>query len=175
MLICFSHVQLFVTLWTVTLEARLSTGFSRQEYRSGLPFPSPGDLPRPRTEPVSLMSPASSGGFFTTSAAAGDIRDTGSIPGSGRWRATVQRVAKSHTRLKRISTYRQAHFAIIQLRNLWLTWTWLFQRADDSSTVCLPDLDVNSRHRGGVWETILRGYCCSSSPLPISAAAAKSL
>ena len=42
-------------------------GFSRQEYWSGLPFPPPGDLPDPGIGPTSLMSPALSGGFFTTS------------------------------------------------------------------------------------------------------------
>ena len=42
-------------------------GFSRQEYWSGLPFPSPGDLPDPGTEPMSLTSPALTGGFLTTS------------------------------------------------------------------------------------------------------------
>ena len=42
--------------------------FSRQEYWSGLPFPSPGDLSHPRIEPTSLMSPALAGGFFTISA-----------------------------------------------------------------------------------------------------------
>ena len=42
-----SHVQLFVTPWTVAHQAPLSVGFSRQEYWSGLPFPSPGDLPNP--------------------------------------------------------------------------------------------------------------------------------
>ena len=43
----------------------MSMGFSRQEYWSGLPFPSPGDLPHPGIEPESLMSPALTGGFFT--------------------------------------------------------------------------------------------------------------
>ena len=42
-------------------------GFSRQEYKSVLPFPSPGDLPDPGIEPTFLMSPALAGGFFTTS------------------------------------------------------------------------------------------------------------
>ena len=42
--------------------------FSRQEYYSELPFPSPGDLPDPGIKPVSLMSPALASGFFTTSA-----------------------------------------------------------------------------------------------------------
>ena len=43
-------------------------GFSRQERCSGLPCPSPGDLPDPGIEPASLVSPALAGGFFTTSA-----------------------------------------------------------------------------------------------------------
>ena len=55
-------------LWTVALQAPLSMGFSRQEYWSGLPFPSPEDLPDRGTEPVSLVSPALAGRFFTTSA-----------------------------------------------------------------------------------------------------------
>ena len=48
-----SHVQLFVTPWTVTYQVPLSIGFSRQEYWSGLPFPPPGDLPNPGVEPRS--------------------------------------------------------------------------------------------------------------------------
>ena len=43
---CFSHVRLFATPWTVAHQAPLLTGFSRPEYWSGLPFPSPGDLPQ---------------------------------------------------------------------------------------------------------------------------------
>ena len=45
-----SRVQLFATPWTVARQASLSMGFSKQEYRSGLPFPSPGDLPDPGIE-----------------------------------------------------------------------------------------------------------------------------
>ena len=48
-----SHVWLFATPWTVARQAPLSMGFSRQEYWSGLPFPSPGDLPDPGIEPAS--------------------------------------------------------------------------------------------------------------------------
>ena len=48
-----SCVQLFVILWTVARQAPLSIEFSRQEYWSGLPFPSPGDLPEPGTKPAS--------------------------------------------------------------------------------------------------------------------------
>ena len=52
----------FETLWTVALQTQLSTGFPKQGYWSGLPFPSPGDLPKPRIEPA---SPALAGRFFT--------------------------------------------------------------------------------------------------------------
>ena len=48
-----SCVQLFATPWTIAYPAPWSMGFSRQEYWSGLPFPSPGDLPDPGIEPVS--------------------------------------------------------------------------------------------------------------------------
>ena len=68
MLNCFSHVQLFVTLWTVAHQAPLSMGFSKQEHWSRLPCPSPGDLPGPGIKPASLMSPALAIGFFTTNA-----------------------------------------------------------------------------------------------------------
>ena len=64
----FSCVGLLATLWTVAHQAPQSLGFSRQEYRSGLPCPPPGDLPDPGIEPVSLMSPAPAGGVFTTNA-----------------------------------------------------------------------------------------------------------
>ena len=68
MLSYFSCIQLFATLWTVAHQAPLSMGFSRQEYWSGLSFPSPRDLVTPGIEPMSLVSPALAGGFFTTSA-----------------------------------------------------------------------------------------------------------
>ena len=48
-----SRVRLFATQWTVAHQAPPSMGFSRQEYWSGVPFPSPGDLPDPGIEPRS--------------------------------------------------------------------------------------------------------------------------
>ena len=66
MLSCFSHVWLFVTLWTIARQAPLSMGFSRKEYWSGFPCPPPGDLPNSGIEPMSLLSPGLTGGFFTT-------------------------------------------------------------------------------------------------------------
>ena len=52
------HVQLFASPWTVALQAPLYMEFSRQEYWSGLPFPTVVDLPDPGREPMSLVSPA---------------------------------------------------------------------------------------------------------------------
>ena len=48
-----SHVRLFATPWIVAYQASPSMGFSKQVYWSGLPFPSPGDLPIPGIEPRS--------------------------------------------------------------------------------------------------------------------------
>ena len=62
-----SFVHLFLTPWTVAHLAPLSMGFSRQEYWSGLPFPTPGYLPSdPGMGPASPASPNVAGGFFTT-------------------------------------------------------------------------------------------------------------
>ena len=67
-----SRVRLFVTPWTVAHQAPLSLEFSRQEFWSGLPFPSPGDLPKPEIDPVppalqadSLLSEAPDGWMAT--------------------------------------------------------------------------------------------------------------
>ena len=56
--VSLSRVRLFATSWTVAHQAPLSVVLFRQEYWSGFPFPSPGDLPKPEIEPVSR-------GFFT--------------------------------------------------------------------------------------------------------------
>ena len=60
-----NHLRFFVTSWTIVPQAPLSMGFPRQEYWSGLPFPSPGNLLNPGIEPASPASPAMAGGFFT--------------------------------------------------------------------------------------------------------------
>ena len=56
MLSHFSHVQLFVTLWTVAHQIPMPKGFFRQKYQSGLPCPPLRDLPNPGIEPMSLIS-----------------------------------------------------------------------------------------------------------------------
>ena len=55
-----------MTPWTVARQTPLSMGFPRQQYWSGLPFPTPGDLSDPGIKPPSLESPALAGRFFTT-------------------------------------------------------------------------------------------------------------
>ena len=62
---CFSCI--FMSQWTVSHQASLSMEFSRQQYWSGLPCSPSGDLPDPEIKPMSLMSPALAGNFFTTS------------------------------------------------------------------------------------------------------------
>ena len=59
---CAKSLHSYLTPWTVTRQIPLSMGFSRQEYWSVLPCPSPGDLPDPGIQP---MSPALAGRFFT--------------------------------------------------------------------------------------------------------------
>ena len=63
----FSRVPTLCDLTDCRLAGSSVKGFSWQEYWSGLPFPSPGDLPNPGMDSTSLMSPALAGGFFTTS------------------------------------------------------------------------------------------------------------
>ena len=63
-----SYVWLFETQWTITCQAPLSMEFPRQECWSGLPFPSPGDLPNPGMEPTFLVAPVLVSGFLTTCA-----------------------------------------------------------------------------------------------------------
>ena len=62
----FSHVRLFTNPWVLACQTPLSVEFSSQEYWSGLPFPSPGDLPNPGIELTSPASSAFAGKFLTT-------------------------------------------------------------------------------------------------------------
>jgi len=73
MLSHFSHIRLFVTLWTGACQAPLFMGFSRQKYWNGLPCPTPWDLPDPGIEPTSLTSPALASSFFITKEAKATI------------------------------------------------------------------------------------------------------
>ena len=106
----FHRVQFLATLWTVAHQAPLSMEILRQESWSGLPFPSPGDLPEPGTEPASLAYPSVAGRLFTSSTtweAQVQCRrralDRWIFPRWigitwGPWGPWVQGVTKSHTR-----------------------------------------------------------------------------
>ena len=61
-----NRVWLCVTPWTAARQAPLSVEFPRKEQWGGLPFSPPGDLPGPGIEPLTPVSPAVAGGFFTT-------------------------------------------------------------------------------------------------------------
>ena len=61
-----SHIRLFAASWTIACQAPLSVGFPREECWSGVSSPTPGDLPDPGMEPVSLASLALAGRFLTT-------------------------------------------------------------------------------------------------------------
>ena len=61
-----SHIRLFATPGTVAHQPPVSTGFCRQEYWSGLPFPPPGDLLDPGIEPATPAPPELASEFFTT-------------------------------------------------------------------------------------------------------------
>ena len=64
----FSRVRLLSAPWTVAHQVPLSMVFPKQEYRGGLPLPSPGDLPNPEIKSATLKSPALAGGLFISSA-----------------------------------------------------------------------------------------------------------
>ena len=78
-----SHVRLFATQWTVAYQAPPSMGFSRQEYWSGLPFPSSGDLPDPGIEP---RSPAFQADALSSEPPRKPLRLTNSI----NWKLQLQ-------------------------------------------------------------------------------------
>ena len=76
----FGHVRLSATPWTGACQASLFREFSQQEYGSGLPFSSPGDLSNPGVKPRSFVSPALAGGFFTTGATREEESMSNTVP-----------------------------------------------------------------------------------------------
>ena len=92
-------------LGTIACQAPLSIGFSRQEYRSGLPCASPRDLPDPGIERASLMSPAVAGGFFTTSASWEALINCTPIQKLNLKKLTLQHIFK-----KRVVNIHSNHF-----------------------------------------------------------------
>ena len=90
------------TTCAAACQAPLSMGFSKQEYWSELPFPSPGDLPDPGIEPTSLASPALAGELFTT------------VPSE---EAEAKRPLCSHISFHQEKCFSQKSFAYISLCN----------------------------------------------------------
>ena len=102
-----SRVQLFETPWTVAHQAPPSMGFSRQEYWSGLLFPSPGDLPDPGIEP---RSPTLQADTLTSEPPGGNGNPLQCSclehpVDRGTWWAAVHGVAESQTRLRQLSMH----------------------------------------------------------------------
>ena len=84
--LCLVMSNSFATPWPEAQQAPLPMEFSRQEYWSGVPFPTAGDLPNPRVKLTSLVSPALAGGFFTTE------------PPTERWKDTKRERTRYCTR-----------------------------------------------------------------------------
>ena len=101
----FGHVQLFATSWTVALQTPLSMGFSRQEYWSGLPFPSPGDLPNPGIKP---QSPALQTGALPSEP-----------PGKPWWLANLaNQPTTNHRQIRKLSQDHSSQVPISQSMNM---------------------------------------------------------
>ena len=115
-----SNASLFATPWNVAHQTPLSMGFFRQEYWTEVPFPSPGDLPNPGTEPT---SPALTGWFFTAEP-----------PGKFRWVCTTDKIYQKlnnfYTQLTTFSQYNPTSWqtALTYILNLsvWLQHVRIF-------------------------------------------------
>ena len=143
-----SCVQLFATSWTIVCQAHVSIGFSWQEYWSGLPFPSPGDLPGPGMKPTSPVSPALAGEFFTTEP-------------PGKPRVALDSVLKCVILSIAWCTHQDQHsfgcWASIcpVLRNMGI---WKFHQNCSSPAV------MDGSLRTGIWSCYL-GACCGNATL----------
>ena len=78
-----------MTPWTAACQTSLSTGYSRQEFWSGLPFPSAGDLPDPGIKPT---SPALASGFFTTRPPGNSVPESGTETTKEYWSEGVMKI-----------------------------------------------------------------------------------
>ena len=131
----------FLTPWTVAHQAPLSVGFSRQEYWSGLPFSTPGDLSNPGAKPASLA-----GGFFTTAPPRKlSVKKLSPVGASWHWMLLVAKVWAPH-QLKhsyrgcRTSSQRQWKDFLCWERNVCRVQCWLSDRtiAEDQKLTEVP-------------------------------------
>ena len=114
-----SRVQLFGTSWTLVYQTPQSMEFSRQVYWSGLPFPSPGDLPNPGIEPRSLTlqadalpSEPQSGNTFQCSCL-GNPRDGGALVGCRLWGRTLMQLSSSSSSIRMVQFLTRINLILI--------------------------------------------------------------
>ena len=151
MLSRFSRVLLFEILWTVAHQAPLSMGFSRQEYWSGLPFPS-GDLPNPGIKPLSPASPALAAGFLTPSATQ-----------ESHLYISIH-IAQSRTRLKWLSSSSSSSIYGERVNKYGQTLSYLAKWLSNSSQFCFTSLACFPRfpfHTTINNDHLLSVYCTS--------------
>ena len=130
-----SHVQLF---------APLPMEFSKQEYWSGLPFLTPGDLSNPGIEPMSLASPALADGFFTIST----TREAYVTLDSSSIQAQISQVCFFHF-LMRLPC--QVELILNKCDAfLLLIWIWKFKAGKDSSCLCLAS-PYRRKEKSPIW------------------------
>ena len=123
-----SRVRLFVTPWTVTYQAPLSMGFSGQEYWSGLPFPSPGDLPNPGIEP---RSPALQTDALTSEPPGNAVQIRVCKWGSVDWFQPTDILCLDYTDL--ILFNRSQHLKIGRYAEVWISdLSWKMRSAGNS-------------------------------------------
>ena len=150
-----SHVQLFVPPQTVACQAPLPMEFSRQEYWSGLPFLTAGDLPNPGIKPMPLASPALAGGFFTISTTweAHMTVDSSSV------QAHISQVCFFHFLVRILCQVELIlNYYINFILNyyikcdlfLLLIWIWKFKAGKDSSCLCLAG-SYRRKERSPIW------------------------
>ena len=130
-----SHVRLFATAWTVAYQAPPSVGFSRQEYWSGLPFLSPGDLPNPGIEPGSptLQTDA------LPSELPGKLKMKVTSPSRVTWRPT--RPSRTNTQKRCPFHYRGLECKSRKSRNTWSNrqiWPWNMEWSRAKTNRALP-------------------------------------
>ena len=117
--------------WPIAHQVPLSMGFSRQEYWSGLPFPSSGDLATLGTEPTSLASPVLADGFFTTSATWEAPVHISGLQYSNK-AVTITTASPINQRRSCVSTSSHCPFLSgpwqLLVNSLWMCLVWIFHR-----------------------------------------------
>ena len=138
----------------VALQAPLSMGCSRQEYWSGLPCPSPGDVPNSRIKLAFFMSPASSGGFFTTSTTWGAPLKNGPHQNSNNNKSLLKNAfGKSHSFLMPHCIHWKHCFKVL----IYVSGQWLYMAQNSK----ISKQKLNSTNwRGAVMTCLYSRFMC---------------